>query len=563
MSCRIEPLNDEVHPADTTISDDSSDDTTERIPIIELREESESQSKSNAWEEDKSMATKSLGRNVGLRVSQFTNHYSGEESDDENENVCMKKTQSLGRKEINNVVTGYRAKNIIPVSERSAAYRELITSSKKSSPKHSVMSLNDAVSVKSRIESNPFFQLDKQTIDLKQKRRSTTSSNQTKVSIASKNTLLSPPVAGMSVQMRIKIWKEKEEDARHQKIEYRKSLQSTLSLVAVESKDDDVQIGNEERNAQSDDEMMKGSYNKQADIDSTKTPRQNVYEEISDTAKRYRIDEAFSSSSSSDSSPASTPVKTSRKALKKLEDSELKDAKKKTEDDLKKKNRSIWSNLRSPLAKRKNKGKESAAKKEPGNISGEEIDKVTKKSYRMSYNRRAVMKKKTSYESSRDDEISDEVFSPTHEIDNENESTTFEERKLNTAMERQLSINEKLPTLFNKVDTGSTPGSGDSPSISQDILNIIDSLGTIEEKNDGKLNGSVSSSIPVISEEIITEDSNSDDDSDSGMCVCVYVCICMYNYMYDVCTCMCVMCTHMNICIHNIICMYIMYACTW
>ena len=412
-----------VHPSDssTTLKLD------EKLPVIQgcFKPNECEDSKSNAWEESRSLATRSLGRSVGMQVSKFTNQSSDEESDNnDNENHVKHskgKTQTLGRKEL---VPGYHSK-ITPVSERSAAYKELVSSHQntwktKLSPKHSTVKHSafpeTTSSVKSRIEQNPFYQLDKQTKNqpaMSEKRRETAPSHvNTRIRDVSKDSESlvhqenSPNVLGMSVQMRIKIWSEKAKEVEKQvKVNNRKSLQLS-SLIAAESKTDDEGIrGTDERNerdVQSDDEIIMNKMNTATSDDCTNSitrRHENAYEVIDDTAKEIRVNETLSSSSSSESchgSPRTSSAKTS-----KANNKSPKSIKKKVKGD---QSWSIWK-IRSPLGKRKNKDKHSVS-------SGEKKSGGSKEEKAASgFNRKAIMKKKST-ESSREEDH-DDVFSST------------------------------------------------------------------------------------------------------------------------------------------------------
>ena len=276
--------------------------------------------------QDSAKVTKSLGRNVVPHISQqypSTTTSSDDDSDtDEEERQARFKTRSLGRNEVN---TGNkRASSFIPVSERSAAYRELVMSSSPSSnypcktpTSSSIMRLRNHTSA-SRIEANPFFQQDRlggrsQTMEtskslatLEPLMRSKSSCADSSSS-ASPSSVSSPSRSGvstvMSVQMRIRIWKEKEAEAKGQvseatKLQNRKSLQQVahLGVVHLEPKAKEDGKGG----AHSDDEVAKGSSKLG---DGTSGHANHGYEVIDNiVGKSVRLAEASSCSSLSSES---------------------------------------------------------------------------------------------------------------------------------------------------------------------------------------------------------------------------------------------------------------------
>lgn len=469
------------------------------------------------------MATKSLGRSVGAQL----HHYSSEEESDDERDRMRGKIRSLGRKEMHGIIC---TDKLIPVSERSAAYKEMVSSSitpwknnsPKSSPRHSTM--NDGSLRKSKIESNPFFQLDKKsktdlnTSELSHKNSPPQKNANQKLESSSIHTGASPVLPGMSVQMRIKIWTELTE--KESKAQHRKSLPQTALMQA--SKTDDEEISNNEGEyygVQSDDETIKNKMDpsklslESPTHQSSRPVRENVYEEIDDKAKRYRIEEA-SSSSSAETSPFASPSKTLESKLNEKEGGKSpKSTKKKGKHNGSsdaKQSRSIWK-LRSPLGKRKGKNKDSPSKQGVEKGSNDKI-KTT------SFSRKPINKKKGSLDVPKEEDyISDEVFSPNSPVANQSmipqaQQNVGDEKKASVTT-NQLSDNEELPTLFDKTN-GTKSADKEGGSVSHDILNIIHSLGTIEENcvPNSKDSG------PTIRIEG-DESDESDPDSDSGKCV--------------------------------------------
>ena len=274
-------------------------------------------SDSNAWQSN--IRSKSLGRIANVQT--YTGGFSSEEDSDceADSSSALRSTRSLGRNEMNALLFGVRgsASKIVPVSERSAAYKEMITqNTSKLSPRHSVVKVSDGLSSnRSKIESNPFFQQDKHAklsgeSEPKRKISPAAVKNAPAVGKAASPVTDGSSILGMSVQMRIKMWSEKEQKSdKEVKVTHRRSLQPS-ALLTVHSNTADMKAEAEdvkrENTAHSDDEMIKSKMN----VADAHPARENFYEEINDEVA-HRIKEA---SSSSDASPTNSP---SKKATKK------------------------------------------------------------------------------------------------------------------------------------------------------------------------------------------------------------------------------------------------------
>lgn len=499
---------------------------------------------SRAWREGGRNGS-SLGHNVALRVSAFTGGFSSEDDSDyegmgEDLNTSRGMTRSLGRKEVTGILSadGFCGNSsIIPVSERSAAYKELISSQNswmKPPPKHSAMKVNngsDTSPVRTRIEQNPFFQLDKlaKTQPGSSARLSTANSSMGR-------TPNSPTISGMSVQMRIKMWAEKEQDSKvvQTKLAHRRSLQMSSLLGISNGKEDGEFEGGKKKpeyTTQSDDETIMNKSTSSMSGNYSRPPRENAYEVISDKMEGCRVEEA-SGSSSETSTPSKSP-KIKRKDKKKARKNSKVDS-----PDLNQK-RSKWK-IKSPLPKRKNKvKKESKDETEEGPSPEVRPRRLSRKD---------VKKRKLAGGSSKE-EVADDVFSPVNpsseKVDLQQEfehegsiadsegnipggEVNLHESEANihksevNAHKSEVNIpdakdvpdsgegqSDELPSVFNKVDTPpQSRSTKESRSISREIFNIIDSLGTINE------NGTKGSSITTPS--ITLLGSNSEGDSESG-----------------------------------------------
>ncbi len=474
-------------------------------------------SDSTARHRSNSRSSKSLGRTVNVQTATFTGGFSSEEDSDferEGSSTARGMTRSLGRKEMNALFRSSHdsACKIAPVSERSAAYSDMITSSQntwkssKQSSSHSAVNLSngtDTSPVRSRIESNPFFQLDQlaKLPGVSEQRRKTSPANMSNIgkelpeSSPVHAQSESPNIIGMSVQMRIKIWTEKEKEA--DKLVTNQSSLQLSSLFSVHSSPADDKVGTggnsdrEDYTAHSDDEMIKSKMNV-----NPHSTRENFYD---DKVIADRIKEA---SSSSESSPNASPSKTAGKknSTKSLKKSEKESKKKEKASSITKPKRSKWK-LRSPLPKRKQKVNNSQLLEEGDQRKEDGV----------------VIKKRQSMESNRDEEdIADDVFSPTApgNAKKSGEVANWEEKS-----NRILSSHtEELPSIFNRVDSSTPPTTRENRSISREILDIIDSLGTVEEKRVSKsLSHDQAVSISI------TEGSESEKNSDSGKYTCMYI----------------------------------------
>lgn len=460
-----------------------------------------SQDSTGAWQEKNGTSSKTLGHSVNVKVSSYTSGFSSEEEEsDVEETLSTPKgmTRSLGRAEMHGL-KGAQRYSIASVSERLAAYKELVSQSNKESPRHSSMKLSDGSDsspVQSRIELNPFFQLDKQGKLLPcqpEKRRGTTPGRfstrpgdrekssssspshvgemsprhySTRLGEREKSASSSPshgspdssPI-GMSVQMRIKVWAEKEEketSSKHTKLMHRRSLQP-ISMLAVESRE--VSDSTSKAVSHSDDEAIM-TKNTDSPAKYVRPPRENAYEEIRDD--HIRVKEASSSSEASPSpSPSSTPVRSSKLQPPKSDQAPAASEK-----------RSKW-RIRSPIPKRKHKisspPSEAASpehSKSKGSPQGSpKKSPPNKASKRTTYNRKTFRKKKST---SRDGSV-DEVFSS-----KDQESDDFQKKSEEDPFSPQL---EELPSIFDKVSD--SPARSKCNSISGDIRNIIDAFGTV------------------------------------------------------------------------------------
>lgn len=545
------PNEAQVYP--TGVSDKiTSPSKNLKSPKSGLVNPTEENTDSRAWEE-RSRGSNSLGHNVKLQVSSTGGFSSEEDSDYEEDdlNTTRGMTRSLGRKEMNSLMSAHRvgSSKVIPVSERSTFYKELVTSSQNSwksdkhSPRHSAVKESDE-SGTSRIELNPFFQLDKLAKlqpGMSEEQRKSSPSHMSSLSKPTSNQsgsnspvhrANSSVITGMSVQMRIKMWAEKEkEPEKLTKLTHRRSFQSA-SLLAVESNADDEKFKDNRNTTHSDDEVLMQKINSTTEctihsddevlmqkINSTtectthsdngilkqtsntatenhpKPRRENPYAEISDQVEQYRVREA--SSSSDERSPASSPAKPPQGAKNLDESRSPKTSKKKDKSN---KNRdpkkSKWK-LRSPLPKRKHKIKRSPSNE---NLNGK--SKSEKNDHHHNKNENIERK---SVNGSLDQ---DDVFSPSTpssatekvlqtKVDSEENS----KENLNLfACDQFPSQSEALPSVFDKVCA--PPVAVENGSISHDILNIIGSFGTIKENHTPSSNTSINISI--------------DGDSDSG-----------------------------------------------
>ena len=545
------PVETQVHPAASIGGKNSQVDGEEVTTNGPLEDRSQSSiTNSKAWQNGSSRSLGPHNLNMNVSVSSFTGGFSSEDSDSDQENLIThpkRMSRSLGRKEVNNGISGSGKLNgnILPVSTRSAAYREMISSQntwKTSAARHSALKLNDGSSTSSvqiRIKSNPFLQLDKQGVlqpplSTDQRRKTLPTHLNTTITAKEKSpshtvssSVIKPVATGISVQKRIQIWAEKEKEA---KAANRRSLQ-TMPLLEVKSEDET--LGSNEKaeiTSYSDNEGTKNAI-------SGRQPHENQYEVIDD---RQRIEEASSSSSEAPTPPRSKgkSKKRSPKLSKKSDSS----------PDLNKK-RSKWK-IKSPL--NKHKFKKSKSKEEhlsnqelaqsqdtlnqetlnqetlnqetlnqktlnqetlnQKTLNQETLNKETlnqetlnqetlnqetqqsKMSPRLTFNRKHVSKKrrlksrnKDSISNSRDE---DDVFSPVR-LDTD-VKTKEECGTLTTA-----NLSGDLPSVFDKVETPPTLG---NRSISREILSIIDSFGTIEQ-------GKKSPTVNVINEDGLSSDS--------------------------------------------------------
>lgn len=450
-----------------------------------------------AWQEGNSRNSKTLGHFPPHKKAAFTGGFSSEDdSEDEERDLSIARgmTRSLGRKEMNRLTTSSRTNsNLISVSERSAAYKELISSSQNSwnvpkvSPKHSAMKLSsgsDTSPVQSKIELNPFFQLDKhgkiQTGSMSEEKRKTSPlHNNTLTCTKPKSPARAPATIGMSVQMRIKIWAEKEKGEEKTetdtKVMHRRSLQSA-SLLSVHSntKNGELDVGKVERVTHSDDESAK---NKNSPSD--QPVRENLYDEIVDQTGRERIEEVSSSSDASPiSSPSKTPKKTATKDKKiKKEKESPKLSKKKGKDKNPDSNakHSKWK-LRSPLPKRKNKIDQSQSAEENGKLSKSlKADKVSNKASHLSYSKKA--KKSVNGE-----EASDNVF---NSVEDNSQQQGTEHSDEEDQFEAVVSFkSDGLLSVFDRIDSSRSRTAGGNQrnqSFSHEVMNMIDAIGSTEE----------------------------------------------------------------------------------
>ena len=452
--------------------------------------------------------SKSMGRVVDSNLSAYTGGFSSEEDSDSEDgahlNTSRGMTRSLGRAEMSSIMS---KRKIASVSQRLAAYEELVSLSRNTavnqdnqSPRHSAMKLSDgsdASPVQSRIELNPFFQLDKQgklqpcqssdqrrgTSPAKLKARPTEFIKSSSASPSHGST--GSPSMGMSVQMRIKVWSEKEKEtpARDTILVHRRSLQPA-TLMAVESKEDSEKMKESSKKAatQSDDEaiMTKSSDSQKY----SRPPRDNVYEQIRDDAVRYRVKEA---SSSSDASPHASPSATRKSKVVKPDEKVGKKSK--------------W-RIRSPLPKRKNKIKVSHSTDEVESVTRNSKPKESpKRKSSDSHSRRTVNKGM----SKRSDKTSHSLDIP---VQQKGSGENSEEDHLEADLFSKHP--EGLPSVFDKISQSPLNG-GERDSISGKILNIIDTFGTVEYK------------CPLESCPTINVGSNEYSELDSGK-LCMYAC---------------------------------------
>jgi hypothetical protein len=315
----------------------------------------------------------------------------------------------------------------------------------------------------------------------------------------------SPTISGMSVQMRIKIWAEKEQEevkTAHNKLANRRSLQAS-ALLGIGGNQEDGEIDSEERpeyTAHSDDETIMNKSSAMSDKASARFARENFYDVIDDKVEREQVVEA-SSSSSETSSPSKSPKKKKKGKKEKCSSKSLK-------NDSPDQKRKWMDRLKSPLPKRKNKVKKESSKEE---VEVESVpDVVSKKSQR---GRKDVKKRKAGGGGGmEEEEVVDDVFSPVNlggketvqqEVKHENEG--------NSPVAEDTSRDEtgELPSVLDKPSTPphSHP-TKEARSISREIFSIINSLGTINET------GMNDSSVIMQTPNLLG--SNSEGDSESG-----------------------------------------------
>lgn len=506
----------QIHPTTDQITKLTSSLNSTLIPETASGNHDSGINGSEAWQESNNIQrTKSLGHDVRMQVSHFTNQLSSEEeSDDQKDTSATPKhmTRSLGRSEVHSLLSGScKTSSVLPVSERSAAYEELISSrnhwrSSSASPKHSTTerkNSGDNSPSHSRIESNPFFQLDKRA----KMHASNASQSTSSLLDVDKKVQKEPPsplrthnsVAGMSVQMRIQIWREKEKEAEKtaKKEAFRKSSDPILESksedesVEVAKKEEEKEAGEEveELTVQSDDELTKGNSNYVRPI------RENFYEEIKDAAGRIEM-----SDSSSEDSFVCSPARTTN-----TDDGSVKEklSEKGSPKTTKKKKRSKWK-LRSPLVKRKSKSKESNSVYEDEKIIEitEEAEKEAEKVSKKSSGKAAVKEMRSKSVGGRSKDL--DSFLSRHKIPEETATEINTETPVNQHL---FSDTEALPSVFDKVDSRKTLR--ENRSISRDIIHIIDSLGTIEESNPLKSD----TLTPAVKTEM---EESTDDESDTG-----------------------------------------------
>ena len=356
------PEGTQVHP--TTSKSDETLKSAESANVANKR----------AWQGKSGHSSKSLGRGLDVQVSSFTGGFSSEEDSDSEDSselsVAKAKTRSLGRREVHSVKPSSSLAFNVSVSQRSAAYKEMVSSTWNStrSPKHSALKLSDGSDTSPVLTRNPFLQLDKQgklqpvsmadqqPVSVTTQRRltspahlRTTTGDTRQSALATTSPTRSPTISGASVQMRIKMWAEKEQDTKtaQEKLVHRRSLQSSALLQVSTAKEnqesDTLEI------ALSDDEKSKSNAVSAAYY--TRPARDNVYEEIEDRIEREKVREASTSPSDS-SPPAASPPQSKTKKTKK---GSSKAAKKSSQlDSPETQKRSKWK-IKSPLGKRKKK----------------------------------------------------------------------------------------------------------------------------------------------------------------------------------------------------------------
>lgn len=468
------------------------------ISSHQLEDVQNGMTKDAAWQERGGQNSKSLGRDTGLRIPRFTSMLNTDdyESEDEKSSVSLR-TRSLGQKEMNAVKP--KPISATPVSQRSAAYKEMVASSAnnwkgKTSTKSSIIKLKNSSTV-SRIETNPFFQLDRNSKVESIAQVSPGELTKKKEVPPSSITRSSTSAVCMSVQMRIKIWTDKEEQARTQaKLLNRKSLQHT-SLLGIEIKDEEESNSLCDRGAQSDDELSKSTSNMKGVKSDTKaampTRVDHGYEVIDDVVKEsVRLAEASSSSSlSSESSLGDSPLHAAKQDMAQVQerspDRESPPINIKVVEVKSKKHR--WK-LMSPLSRRK-KSKDELAKQERIDDAGSKSNIV------FIYKRPFTKKRAISTGTSKDDDdaSTDDVFSPVRN-GGRNKVNEEAEQKRDKGSARNEPVNEEcsvvteqmleqakqLPSTFDRT-CKRTSGSKKNRSISHDIRSIINSLGNSED----------------------------------------------------------------------------------
>lgn len=501
--------------------------------------------KMSAWQDnsDRKMMSRSLGHNVSMHVSQpfatdtmsssdsdsDTDDYDEDEEEEEEEEEERKqrrksspelKTRSLGRNELYS--TGNkRASNFVPVSERSAAYKELVMSTSQPHPcktttSTSIIRLRNHTSA-SRIEDNPFFRQDRRgvsnPIPIQQSKSISVMDNSTraKASLSSAGGSFSPSItpsssvsspgrpgisSGMSVQMRIRIWKEKEEVAKSQaqeklqasKLNNRKSLQQ-FSLLSVQSGNDEKTEEEEEesRVAQSDDELAKGG---SMSVDRGGTGKADHSYEIIDNIvnNSVRLDEASSSSSLSEDSGDNNLIESKQNSKQNghvpSSSSKTKSERKKKSEGGKKKG---WNPLNRILKQKKKQGSVDSSSSKSSTSS-------------LAYKRpHTKSKRRLVSDLSREEEgvsSADDVFSPVHQANGTSKLQNGELGKYGhpltsdvmkpvsqTYTNQSMSQSNSVEELEEKssVATGRSSDRKEERSISTDIRSIINALGSSEE----------------------------------------------------------------------------------
>ena len=512
--------------------------------------------KDAAWQNPNSRC-KSLGWNARLfnpkvANTRGTDHLVCSDDDDSDNEMCsiLPKTRSLGRNESSLPSTR------MTVSGRSEAYKELVASSwKTNSNAFKTPSHDDPIAQfrsefsKSRIENNPFLQLDRNNIihhkELKSHLNYEALAEIKEVDDSSSSTSSGLPTLGMSVQMRIKIWKKKEEEAKYQarrescgQFLFRKCTKFDLANddYVCSSRNASSPRGNS-RATQSDDEIIK-SHSEVQDVKScteyTRPSQANHLYEIIDNSDVESVRLAEASSSSSLSSQNSLKIFPSGSSPVNVDEN------RRTTPEGKilnvnvevKRNKRKWK-LAYPLSRQKWRSKDAASgldlKRSNGPETGHKGSKPSPVMKRPHTKKRVKIVHPTKEDQAASD---DSVLSPTRIMggkklseENKSKNLDFDNEQNLTVKQGGLCDHSVISDCFSTETV--SPGNESDLSSCNKVRNVTDCLGTYGECP----TVIVSNNLESVRSIIVNDDSY--ENSESGKCLIfaiikIRVCCCFF-----------------------------------